>query len=305
MQRVDLLIAWTWPPDEPMVRLLEEAAHRNGVTCRIVDASEIKTVTADATEGRLIFRWLLDRASDEHPDFVPLARWVDERLESDPGGPFAINAYRRQLLATDKATMHLELMTAGVQVPHTIILPPYVEEPHAVPKANALRQLGVPFVVKPANTTGGGNGVITNISEVATIVAARSTHPHDKYLIQETIRPAYLGDFRGWFRVFYVCGRAHLCWWDDRTHVYDPVDPDDERFFGLGVLRETAASIARACGLRFFSTELVLTAEQRVVAVDYVNEMCDLRLQSVTGNGVPDPVVKAIVEDLVAFAGRA
>jgi hypothetical protein len=248
---------------------------------------------------------LLDRASDEDPAFVPLARWVDERSESDPGGPFAVNAYRRQLRATDKATMHLELMTAGVHVPHTIILPPFAVEPQAAPKKDALKQLGLPFVVKPANTTGGGNGVITNVSDVATVQAARATHPHDKYLIQETIRPAYLGDFRGWFRVFYVCGRSHLCWWDDRTHVYDPVDPADERFFGLGILRETASMIASACGLRFFSTELVLTADDRVVAVDYVNEMCDLRLQSVARNGVPDPVIQAIVHDIVTFVNRA
>lgn len=287
------------------MRLLETAAHRTGVACRIVDASEVEGVTAEAAEGRLEFRWLLDRASDEHPAFLPLARWVDDRLESDPGGPFAINAYRRQVRAADKATMHLELMTAGVHVPHTIILPPYAVEPHAVPRKDALRQLGLPFVVKPANTTGGGNGVVTNVSDVATIATARPTHPHDKYLIQETIRPAYLGDFRAWFRVFYVCGRAHLCWWDDRTHVYDPVDPVDERFFGLGILRETAATIASASGLRFFSTELVLTADERVVAVDYVNEMCDLRLQSVIRNGVPDTVVRAIVEDIVAFVSRA
>jgi hypothetical protein len=87
--------------------------------------------------------------------------------------------------------------------------------------------------------------------------------------------------------------------------VYDPVDPSDERFFGLGILRETASKIASACGLRFFSTELVITADDRIVAVDYVNEMCDLRLQSVTRNGVPDAVVQAIVDDIVTFVRRA
>jgi hypothetical protein len=285
------------------MRLIASTAARHGVTCRLVDAAAIHDVTEEAVGGRLTFRWLLDRASDESAAFVPLARWVDGRPGPDPRGPYAINPHRRQLRATDKATMHLELMSAGVHVPHSIILPPFALEPNAAPNAEAITQIGSPFVVKPANTTGGGNGVLTGVADIATITSARATHPQDKYLVQETIRPAYVGDFRGWFRSFYVCGRVHLCWWDDRTHVYDPVEPEDERFFGLGILRSTTASIAEACGLRFFSTELVLTAEEKVVAVDYVNEMCDLRLQSVTRNGVPDAVVGAMMEDLVAFAG--
>jgi hypothetical protein len=192
-----------------------------------------------------------------------------------------------------------------VRVPHTIILPPYAHHPEIVPDGPELHKLGVPFVVKPANTTGGGNGVLVGVTNIAAIAAARRTHPHDTYLVQETIRPAYLGDFRAWFRVFYVCGRIHLCWWDDRTHVYDPIDPDDERFFGLGILRSTAEVIAGVSGLRFFSTEMVMTADESIIAVDYVNEMCDMRLQSTAPNGVPDRIVSAIAGDIAEFVASA
>ncbi len=301
MHDVDLVATWTWPPDEPVIRLLEAIAHRNGITFRSIDAPSIGPLTADVQQGRLSFRWLLDRASDEHPAFRPLAQWVEDRTNSNARWPLAINPYGRQLHAADKATMHLELMSAGVHVPNTLILPPWSIAPTSSPLPDAVDALGVPFVVKPANTTGGGNGVVTGVKERAQITAARRTHPLDKYLVQETVKPAYLGDFRAWFRVFYVCGRVHLCWWDDRTHIYEPVDPEDERVFGLAALRETASTIARTCGLRFFSTELVMTAEGKIVAVDYVNEMCDLRLQSMVQNGVPDNVVMAILEDIISF----
>ena len=48
------------------------------------------------------------------------------------------------------------------------------------------------------------------------------------------------------------------------------------------------------CGLDFFSTEIALTSEGRFVTVDYVNEICDMRLQSGHADGVPDALVTAI-----------
>lgn len=302
MSSLDLVMTWTWPPDEAFVRYLDAAMRRRGLTFRSVDAGAIDRFTADALNGRTTFRWLLDRASDEHPAFLPLAQWVESCREDDPHAPRAVNPHGRQSKAADKAAMHRALTEAGVNVPHTIILPPFASRPGAEPDDDEMRKVGLPFVIKPAFTTGGGNGVITGVMDVGTIAAARASHPNEPYLIQETVRPAYLGDFRAWFRVFYVCGRVFLCWWDDRTHVYDPVDPDDERFFGLRTLREAATTIARIAGIRFFSTELVMTTGDRLVAVDYVNEMCDLRPQSEARNGVPDRVVGSIAESIADFA---
>jgi hypothetical protein len=36
--------------------------------------------------------------------------------------------------------------------------------------------------------------------------------------------------------------------------------------------------------------------------VDYVNEICDMRVQSIHGDGVPDGVVRMICARLAAFA---
>jgi hypothetical protein len=59
------------------------------------------------------------------------------------------------------------------------------------------------------------------------------------------------------------------------------------------------AVIEATCGLDFFSSEIAVTAEGRFVVVDYVNEVCDMRLQSRYANGAPDAIVHRI-ERLIA-----
>lgn len=300
MESFDLAVAWTWPPDAEFVGLIEEAALAHKASILRIEAHNVRQILHALEVGGIRIRRILDRASDESDVFVPLARWVQSHANAeDPSAPRPINTHELMLRAADKATMHLEFLSAGLSVPHTYIFPPAASHPDAMMPPEELHQLGVPFVVKPANTTGGGNGVVVGVRSTDEVRELRRTHPGDKYLVQELIRPAYLGDYRAWFRVFFVCGDTHLCWWDDRTHVYEEVSDDDERFFGLDVLREVTRNIAAICGLEFFSTELAQTQDGRVVAVDYVNEMCDMRPQSTVPNGVPLHVVRRVAERLV------
>ena len=69
----------------------------------------------------------------------------------------------------------------------------------------------------------------------------------------------------------------------------------------LASLSAITSSIQNICKLDFFSTELVLTPDEKIVAVDYVNEMCDMRFQSRHEDGVPDSLVKTIVQRLFTF----
>ncbi len=303
METFDLAVAWTWPPDAEFVSLIEMAAHTRGASLLRIEARNVRQVLHALEVGAIRIRRFLDRASDEDEMFAPLARWVQLHASAeDPFAPRPINSHELMVRAADKATMHLEFLSAGLSVPHTYILPPAASHPSTKLPTEELRRLGVPFVVKPANTTGGGNGVVVGVKTAAEVAVLQRTHPGDKYLVQELIRPAYLGDNRAWFRVFYVCGDTHLCWWDDQTHAYEEVSQDDERLFGLDVLRSIAGTIARICGLDFFSTELAQTQDGRFVAVDYVNEMVDMRLQSTVPNGVPASVVRRVAERLVAVS---
>ena len=51
--------------------------------------------------------------------------------------------------------MHLEFITNGLYVPYTIIISPYNKKKELELSLSELARLGRPFIIKPANTTGG------------------------------------------------------------------------------------------------------------------------------------------------------
>src|SRR4030042_1793520 len=83
-------------------------------------------------------------------NFIPFVEWAAGH------GVFEINPHERALHAVNKASMHLEFITAGIHTPHTIILPPYSQQPYL--SFLDLSPLGGKFIVKPAHG-GGGEGV--------------------------------------------------------------------------------------------------------------------------------------------------
>ncbi|MBE0711275.1 MAG: hypothetical protein IH583_02745 [Candidatus Aminicenantes bacterium] len=172
-------------------------------------------------------------------------------------------------------------------------------------KPEDLAPLGSPFVVKPANTTGGSVGVVADAAGPADVLTARRTYPADKYLLQERIIPEVRDGKRFWFRGFYVFGEVHLTWWDDRTHLYAELGYDEAAARSLGPIYQIVRTIARVSRLRFFSTEVARDVRGRLLVVDYVNEICDMRLQSSHPDGVPDAVVARIANRIAAHAGGA
>jgi hypothetical protein len=201
--------------------------------------------------------------------------------------------------------MHLELLSAGVRTPYTLILPAFAVEPAVPLTAGDLAPLGAPFVIKPANTTGGSLGVIADAGGIDDVLAARKTYPADKYLLQEKVVPLVRNGRRYWFRGFYVLGEVHLTWWDDLTHVYAELGSDEAAAEGLAAVYGIVRTIARVSRLRFFSTEVAKDAAGRLLVVDYVNEICDMRLRSAHADGVPDTVVARIADRIAAHAAGA
>jgi hypothetical protein len=190
--------------------------------------------------------------------------------------------------------MHLEFLAGGVRVPFTIIVSPYNSSPEIALTLTDLAGLGRPFIIKPANTTGGGIGVVTGAETLKDVLETRQHHKNDKYILQEKVVPVEQGGLKAWFRIFYVLGEVIPAWWDDTTHIYRSMSPAEAAAHGLEPLMVIPRRIADICGLHFFSTEIALNARGEFLAVDYVNETCDMRLQSVAHDGVPDAVVRAV-----------
>ncbi len=302
-----LAIAWNWPYDEDFIRLIEELAHARRLTTFVIQQHNLDETLELLQKRKLEFRFVLDRASDEDERFQPLAHLLARRaLSTDTSPPIRIiNPYDLLKRAADKATMHLEFLSHGIEVPFTIIISPYAYKREIEFSLTELARLGRPFIMKPATTTGGGTGVVLGAESLKDIIETRQHHKNDKYLLQEKVRPAYLADNRAWFRVFYAFGSVVLCWWDDQTHAYEGILPEDEETFGLGSLRSIARRIQEICRLDFFSTEIVYTHDQKYLVVDYVNEMCDMRPQSRFPDGVPDTVVRTIVTSLVDLVHKS
>jgi hypothetical protein len=236
-------------------------------------------------KGEVTFQAFLDRASEADLRFLPLVHWAKKQ------GIYRINPYDRAVHAMNKATMHLEFITAGIHTPYTIILPPYDEKADLPPLD--LRPLGDRFTIKPAHG-GGGEGVIIEATSLDQVLQARLDYPADYYLLQAHIVPVLLGERPGWFRVIYCAGNIHPCWWDVRTHVYTPVSEKEQQAYGLLPLYSTTQVIAHVSKLDVFSTEIALTSSGLFVAVDYVNDQIDLRLKSRADDGVPDEIVQSI-----------
>lgn len=295
----DVCLASDWEHDRDLFDLLEARLQGLGHSTYCAWPHNLAETLGALEAGELCIRYLVDRASTTSLEFLELHRL------SALHGAGALDTPAALAWASDKATMHLEFLTAGIPVPHTLILDPYQVHPELSIEAHTLAPLGTPFVIKPANTTGGGIGVCHAASTPAEVIAARRTHPRDKYLLQERIEPLERGERRYWFRVFYACSLVLCAWWNDRTHRYAPLSEQDSRREGLEALAAIARRIAAVCGLRVFSTEIALDVRGRFVVVDYVNESPDLRLASKHPDGVPDELVGRVSAAIAACAHEA
>ncbi len=286
--RYDICLCWYWEYDIDFVQMIEHACNENGLTLwQITPGNLLESITS-LYKGENSFRAILDRSQYDRR-FEPVHRWSREH-HARRINPAEVSAW-----SEDKATMHLELISAGIHTPHTILISPFIEQP-VIPELD-LTPLGQQFVIKPSNE-GGSEGVILGAFSQDQILRARMEFPEQKYLIQSTITPRIIHGQPAWFRVFYTVGKTYPCWWHPLTHVFSMVTAQDENKYELTPLREITQRIASLCRLDWFSTEIALTLEEFVV-VDYVNDGIDTRVQSKAVDGVPDEVLQGIASQLV------
>jgi hypothetical protein len=284
----DLCLPWYWEYDLDFVRMIARACEEHRLSLWQIAPINLLESTTALYRREKSFRAILDRSQGDER-FIPIHRWAREHNARQ------INPAELSAWSADKATMHLELIQAGLYTPYTILLPPFIEQP-VLPLLD-LSPLGSQFVIKPA-LGGGGEGVILGASSLDQILRARMEFPDQKYLVQTTITPRTIQGRPAWFRVFYAAGKTYPCWWHPFTHVYTRLTPQDESKYALDRLHEITQRIASICRLDWFSTEIALTLDEFIV-VDYVNDGIDTRIQSQAVDGVPDDVLQNMAEQLV------
>lgn len=292
----DFGIAWEWEHDEQFVAILARKCRERGLTTCVVGPGDLPVAGARVLSGELAFTAFFDRASDTDPAFVPLSSGIAR------GTALFVNPPPDVERAINKAAMHLEFSSHGIDVPYTIILPVF-EKGDPTGEILRLENVGTPFIVKPAHG-GGGLGVLLGVKTLAEVLAARKDFAHDQILIQENIVPRVLGGRKAWFRAYYIGGDTLLCWWDPELHIYERVRPSEAAAWGLGRMETIARLIHEIAKLNFFSTEIALTEAMHYVSVDYVNDQCDMRLKSRAVDGVPDDVVETVCDSLAGFVAR-
>jgi hypothetical protein len=298
MERYDLAIAYVWEYDEDFVNIVEKTLQQSGISTFRISYYNIFEITRKIENIELHFNCFLDRASDAEPEFEPLAKLLTRKKTR------ILNPYKNVKHAIDKASMHLEFITAGLNVPHSIIIPPHNEKKEVYISLDDLAILGRPFIIKPCNTTGGGMGVVTGAETLKEVFEERVTNLDDKYILQQKIYPSMLNEKRSWFRCFWAFDKVVPTWWDDQTHLYSEFTNFELHNFKLKKLYSITKKIAQITQLDFFSTEIVLTNENKFVVVDYVNDQCDMRFQSKHIDGVPDKVIYQIINNLRAKVSK-
>ena len=290
MLKFDLAISYKWVYDEELVQLIEDIFHSHGSTTFLIRNYNIDEVIDRVNRKELQFKAYLDRASDEDRAFEPISKLLQRQH------CYLINPHNKVLKATDKSTMHKRLMKKKFRLPDTHLVPRYSQTQQLKLNEYDLTQLGSPFVIKPAVNSGGGEGVIRNAVSLQQIINERITHPNEKFLIQEKIKPRFFAGRRAWFRVLWAFNKAIPIWWDDQTHIYNIVTKKEIARFNLLPLSRITSKLARITKLDYFSTEIAVTKDHNFVMIDYVNDQCDMRLKSNHPDGVPNEVVAEFIE---------
>ena len=276
-----------------LFNLIERTLQDAGVTTFLLTYHNLFEVYDKIENRKIGFNFYLDRAWDVDNDFESLGQIINRRKTK------ILNPYKNVLHAIDKASMHLEFITSGLNVPYSIIIPPHSEIEDVSLTVEELAILGRPFIIKPCNTTGGGVGVVTGAESLREVFDERLTNSDDKYILQQKIYPKILDGKRAWFRCFWAFGKPIPVWWDDQTHLYTELKKEEVENYKLKKLFLITRNIAKITGLDFFSTEVVLTNEDLFVVIDYVNDQCDMRLKSKHLDGVPDSVGYQIGNNLL------
>lgn len=297
-EHIDLVAAWDWEFDGEFIRLIQTFAHEAQLCFEHVTIYDIDQFTLDLLNGKKTVACLLDRASDSNEAFMPLQKLAIEKNIA------LINPYEDSHRTQNKSQMHYRLMNVGVNVPYTVMLPSF-EQMRWIDESlmREVFKLKAPFVLKPSHG-GGGEGVIKNVTSHHHVHDGRKPCYWDSYLAQEMVYPKYLYGWRCWFRVYWIFGKVEIAWWDDTTLIYRPISEKDKSRIQIQEIETMMRRIADVAKLHFFSTEITLTRENQLVAVDYINDMIDLRLQSKHYDGVPNRIVENIAFEIVQFVKR-
>lgn len=295
LKTYNLALSVNWIYDWDFINAIEKVSHEQGLSTFVIHDDNLEETLIRINNDLLFFNFLFDRASDSSSEFLKFQNILKSKNTK------IIDSYEKLKWVSDKATMHLEFINNGIETPYTFIIPPYDSYENIYIPEEELIKMGNPFIVKPANTTGGGIGVFDNAKNLNDILETRKKFKKDKYLVQQKIYPVEKDGKYFWFRCFYTFGYIQCTWWNNITKKYQLLENIEVSKYKLEKLSEIVEAIYRIININFFSTEIALDKNNKFIVIDYVNELCDMRFQSKHYDGIPDIIINNITKYLVHY----
>ena len=297
-------------------RWLARAAADLGLSCALIHAPVVHEAVRRLGEGRLRIGYHLDYHALWHVADDPYARLAEAVV--DAGGR-SVNPPARSRAFTDKAAAHAELTRRGLGTPATVIVRPWAADRELTAEERRRLRLDEPgarVYVKPANGFSGFGVVRVDRTDPdgleAALAAARDHDRREAYLVQREVRPPLLACDDGrerpaYWRILSYLGELTPFWWGSQESRRPrpaelPARVARRRSIATGCNRcwRTPGRLGELSGLEWFSTELCLgdgpeesrftvtTADGRerpVLAIDYLNDQCDVDVQQPLGRG--------------------
>jgi len=303
MKTYDFALNWDFDVEEQFIKLLKKNCKKKGLSFIWVKEANVKELLKQLESHTLQIRVMLDsQATYNKPKDVYTRMCYAVK---DAGGA-VINDPDRTRAAVDKSVTHYELINEGIITPYSVIVRNW--EPNTFKLTDEERKgLGGPFIIKPAFGYGQLGVMRDAKGTVREIATARNYDRGDNFLIQEKINPVFYDGKRAWFRVIHVFDTIIPCWWDDHENRYVHVSYEDFNKHSLYQLVRISTKIAAFSKMVWFSTEIAIDNKEgnrRFVAIDYINDQCDMSSQSETVSGVPDEIVEFVATRIVSVASH-
>lgn len=303
MEIYDFALIWSICPNELFTNTLIADCRQKQLSFLWVHEGNVEEITRKLETSEMKIRVALDIQATYYKPQDTYARVC--YAVKDAGG-VVINDPDRARFAVDKSVMYFEVLNTGIITPYTVIVRNW--EPNNFKLTEEERNgLGVPFVIKPGCGFGQRGVVKEATGSMEEILKAREFDKGDNFLLQEKISPMELDGKRAWFRIFHVFHEIIPCWWDDNVSWCEQVSAEEFNRYHLAPLAKIIARIAEMTGMIWFSTEVAIDTKNdqtRFVAIDYVNDQCDMTAQSETPIGIPDDIVKFTAYSIVHAAYR-
>ena len=187
--------------DDFFIHRVEQHCAEAGLNFFLIEPLWVEAFYEGLHQGHLWPRVLVNMHSEHHQPkdiYHRLVRLAQERHTQ------IIDPLDRAIAAFDKARLHPRLLSHGMQVPFSIIVPSETLPGFRLSDQDRAA-LGLPFVIKPGMGYG-RNGVIMDATGEDDLARSAAAWPDTHYLLQRRIVPNELNSAPAYFRIYFVFG---------------------------------------------------------------------------------------------------